>query len=71
MSLVGPRPRRPYPPSLHLTKADLERMRAAVLIPTATGKCLKCGSTLVADPLPHLCNPSDAPVSKDHWKYAP
>lgn len=35
-------------------KIDLEMLRHP-LVQHATGKCDACGSTLVADPLPHQC----------------
>lgn len=62
--------RREYPVS-PVPAADLARLRAATLVPHARAKCPKCGSTLVADPLPHRCNPTDSPHSTEFWRYVP
>lgn len=66
---------RRHPPTARLMRAehiprpvpDLARLRAAVLVPHAMAKCPACGSTLVADPLPHRCIPSE--VRSDFWRY--
>lgn len=34
------------------------------LVPHAKGKCQACGGTLVTDPLPHQCNPTERAQSR-------
>ncbi len=52
------------PSGMHME--DIERLRAVPLVPWARGKCPRCGATLVNDPLPHWCNPTDRPHVMDY-----
>lgn len=49
-----------------LSAAALARMRVP-LVAHALGKCSRCGSTLVNDPLPHWCEPQERPQTRDHF----
>lgn len=44
-----------------LDPLDIMRRRLETLVPHARGKCPDCGDTLVTDPLPHRCNPTESP----------
>lgn len=49
-----------------ISTEDIQRLREVPLVQHATGKCARCGSTLVTDPLPHACDPYAGPHAIDY-----
>lgn len=52
-----------------MAPSDLTERQKRPLVPWAVAKCAACGSTLVADPLPHRCGKLYARASEsiDRW----